>query len=194
MWIHEGWATYLESLYVESRWGKADALKYLNGLKPKVKNLRPIISAAASTARRRKISTSRARSFSIRCAAWSMTTRAGGPAARLLPALQVSEHHDRGRGAVLQPANRHEPDADLQSSTCATRHCRVLEFAVEPGKRALPLAGGRTGIRDAGARGQQGPWQIIHPTTAWQTMQTPLAKDQFNVATDLYYVTVLWMP
>ena len=45
MWIHEGWATYLESLYVESRWGRADALKYLNGLKPKVKNLQPIVSA-----------------------------------------------------------------------------------------------------------------------------------------------------
>ena len=45
MWIHEGWATYLESLYVESRWGRADALKYLNGLKTKVKNLQPIISA-----------------------------------------------------------------------------------------------------------------------------------------------------
>ncbi len=22
MWIHEGWATYMESLYVESRWGQ----------------------------------------------------------------------------------------------------------------------------------------------------------------------------
>jgi hypothetical protein len=32
---------------------------------------------------------------------------------------------------------------------------------------------------------------LIHPTTAWQTMRTPLAKDQFNVATDLYYITVL---
>ena len=36
MWIHEGWTTYLESLYVEYRWGKDDAIKYLNGLKPKV--------------------------------------------------------------------------------------------------------------------------------------------------------------
>ena len=43
MWIHEGWATYLECLYVEYRWGHDDAIKYLNGLKPKVKNLAPII-------------------------------------------------------------------------------------------------------------------------------------------------------
>ena len=25
MWIHEGWTTYMEALYVEYRWGKADA-------------------------------------------------------------------------------------------------------------------------------------------------------------------------
>ena len=43
MWIHEGWTTYLEVLYVEYRWGKADAIRYVNGLKPKVQNERPII-------------------------------------------------------------------------------------------------------------------------------------------------------
>ena len=43
MWIHEGWTTYMEGLYVEYRWGHADALRYLNGLKPKIENERPII-------------------------------------------------------------------------------------------------------------------------------------------------------
>src|SRR5262249_51923835 len=43
MWIHEGWATYLEALYVEYRWGKEDATKYLNGYKPKVRNRQPIL-------------------------------------------------------------------------------------------------------------------------------------------------------
>ena len=33
-------------------------------------------------------------------------------------------------------------------------------------------------------------WQIIHPTTKWQNMQSPLGKDDFQVATDLYYVDV----
>jgi len=42
-WIHEGWTTYLESLYVEYRWGTADAIKYLNGYRPKVHHLRPIV-------------------------------------------------------------------------------------------------------------------------------------------------------
>jgi len=33
-------------------------------------------------------------------------------------------------------------------------------------------------------------WETIHPTTEWQTMQTTLTKDQFDVATDLYYINV----
>ncbi len=33
-------------------------------------------------------------------------------------------------------------------------------------------------------------WQVIQPTTKWQDMKTALKKDQFEVATDLYYVAV----
>ena len=43
MWIHEGWTTYFESLYVEYTYGYADALKYVNGYKTKVQNRQPII-------------------------------------------------------------------------------------------------------------------------------------------------------
>src|SRR5262249_41636777 len=45
MWIHEGWTTYLEALYVEYHYGHDDALKYLNGYKTKVRNDQPIIPA-----------------------------------------------------------------------------------------------------------------------------------------------------
>jgi hypothetical protein len=38
--------------------------------------------------------------------------------------------------------------------------------------------------------GTQGNWQIIHPTTHWQSMQTPLTKDEFQVDTDHYFVDV----
>ncbi len=43
MWIHEGWTTYLECLYVEFMYGRDDALKYTNAYKTKVQNRRPII-------------------------------------------------------------------------------------------------------------------------------------------------------
>ena len=38
--------------------------------------------------------------------------------------------------------------------------------------------------------GAKDSWQLIRPTGEWQTMKTPLTKDQFEVATDLYYIDV----
>ena len=33
-------------------------------------------------------------------------------------------------------------------------------------------------------------WQVIHPTSEWATLSTPLKKDEFEVATGLYYINV----
>ncbi len=38
--------------------------------------------------------------------------------------------------------------------------------------------------------GKKTDWQIIQATTYWQTMKTPLKKNEFDVATDLYFVNV----
>jgi hypothetical protein len=38
--------------------------------------------------------------------------------------------------------------------------------------------------------GLKNSWQIITPTTAWKRMRTNIAKDDFEVATDLYYINV----
>ncbi len=44
MWIQEGWTTYLEGMYVEALFGYDDALKYVNGYKARVQNRAPIIT------------------------------------------------------------------------------------------------------------------------------------------------------
>jgi hypothetical protein len=33
-------------------------------------------------------------------------------------------------------------------------------------------------------------WQVIRPTGQWQTLMTLIPKDEFEVATDLYFVMV----
>ena len=43
MWIHEAFTDYSETLYIESLWGKTDADKYLQGLRDKIANDKPII-------------------------------------------------------------------------------------------------------------------------------------------------------
>lgn len=42
-WIHEGWTTYAEAVYVECMWGYEDALKYLGGYKNLVYHREPIL-------------------------------------------------------------------------------------------------------------------------------------------------------
>jgi hypothetical protein len=38
--------------------------------------------------------------------------------------------------------------------------------------------------------GAKGNWRVITPTTEWKKMGTVLAKDEFEVAMDLYFVDV----
>ena len=38
--------------------------------------------------------------------------------------------------------------------------------------------------------GRRGAWEILHPTTDWKLLKTQLKKDEFEVATDLFYVNV----
>ncbi len=43
MWIHEGFTTYSEAVYIECRWGKEEALQYLKGLRSGIRNSKKII-------------------------------------------------------------------------------------------------------------------------------------------------------
>lgn len=43
MWIHEGFTSYSEAVYVECRWGKEEALEYLKGIRSNIGNKQPII-------------------------------------------------------------------------------------------------------------------------------------------------------
>jgi hypothetical protein len=38
--------------------------------------------------------------------------------------------------------------------------------------------------------GAKDHWQVITPTPDWKTMKTPLKKETFSVATDLYFINV----
>ena len=66
-----------------------------------------------------------------------------------------------------------------------------LKFDAPSGTVQYPLGRRRKGLRYARPRRHSSDyWETIHPTTDWQTMKSPLTKDQFDVATDLYYINV----
>lgn len=43
MWIHEAFTTYSEAVYIECRWGKDEALEYLQGIRKNIGNRTPLI-------------------------------------------------------------------------------------------------------------------------------------------------------
>ena len=192
MWIHEGWTTYLEGLYVEYRWGKDDAIKYLNGDKARVKNQRPIISERGVNAEPDQDQYFKG--------------------ALMLNTLRSVVNDDAKWWALLHGLYQHFKYQNILTEDVVSyfnqqtgmnltpifdqylRHAQIprleLLFGEEPGlvmykwradeeKFAMPV---RVGTPEH--------WQIIHPTTQWQWMKTPLTKDEFQVATELYYVEV----
>ena len=43
MWIHEGFTSYTEAIYIECRWGKEEAQEYLKGIRRNISNSKKII-------------------------------------------------------------------------------------------------------------------------------------------------------
>jgi aminopeptidase N len=192
MWIHEGWTTYLESLYVEYRWGKEDAIKYINGYKPKVKNDRPIIAQRG--------------------------VNADPPADQyfkgvlFINTLRSVINNDREWFKLLHEMFQHFKYKNIMTEDIVAffnqktgkdltpifnqylRHTDIptleLKFDDAAGTVAYRWKADEAGFAMPVRVGKKDAWQIINATQDWQTMKTPLKKDEFEVATDLYYVNV----
>lgn len=192
MWIHEGWTTYLESLYVEYRWGKEDGLKYNNGYKPKVKNQVPIIAQRGVNATPPPDQYFKGTLFlnTLRSVInddnkwWTL----------IHDFYQHFKYQNIMTEDVVQYFNEHTGmnltpifDQYLCHAAIPVLELKFDEAAGTVSYRwkadeaafAMPV---RVGTKDQ--------WEIIQPTTEWKTMKTPLKKSDFQVATDLYYVDV----
>jgi aminopeptidase N len=192
MWIHEGWTTYLEGLYVEYRWGHDDAIKYLNGLKPKIKNQRPIVTE-------RGINGDPPEDQYFKGALMLNTLRSViDDDNRWWPLLynfyqqfkyrnimteDVVTYFNRETGQDLTPIfNQYLHHADIPT----------LELLFDPtqGTVSYKWRADEVEFSMTVLVGEKDHWQRIEPTLNWQTMKTPLTQDQFQVATDLFYVDV----
>ncbi len=192
MWIHEGWTTYLEALYVEYRWGHDDAVKYLNGLKPKIENRRPIIAE-------RGVNSTPPEDQYFKGALMLNTLRSViNDDSRWWPLLynfyqqfkyrnimteDVVTYFNRETGEDLTPIfNQYLRHADIPTLE--------LMFDATEGTVSYKWKADEPGFSMPVLVGEKDHWQRITPTLDWQTMKTPLTKDQFQVATELFYVNV----
>jgi aminopeptidase N len=192
MWIHEGWTTYLEGLYVEYRWGKDNAIKYLNGMKPKVENLQPIVAE-------RGVNAEPDEDQYFKGALMINTLRnVVNDDAKWWPLLHNFYQHFKYQNILTEDVvtyfNQHTGMNLTPIFDQYLRHTQLprleLLFGEAPGTVLYKWRADEDNFAMPVRVGTPGAWQIIHPTTEWQSMKTPLTKDQFQVATDLYYVEV----
>ena len=192
MWIHEGWTTYLEAVYVEHMFGYDDALKYINGYRSKVANKAPIITE-------RGIHRSPSQDQYFKGALFLQTLRAVVNDDRawwklLRDTYQEFKYRNIMTEDLVRFFNRRTGKNWTPIFDQYLRHAALptleLAFSEKGDEVSYRWKADEKGFAMPIRVGQPGAWQTITPTTEWQTMATSLAKDAFQVATDLYYVAV----
>jgi aminopeptidase N len=192
MWIQEGWATYLEALYVEHVFGYADAVKYVNGYKSKVRNLEPIIT-------QRGIHRTPPGDQYFKGALFLHTLRSVvDDDARWWALVRGIYQHFKHRNIMTEDLVRFV-NAELRQDLTPIfdqylRRAAIptLELTFNPNDSTVSYrwkADERAFAMPVRV-GSAGQWQVIHPSTDWKTMPNRIAKEAFEVATDLYYVNV----
>jgi len=193
MWIHEGWTTYLENLYVEHRFGYDDALKYVNGYKSKVQNRQPIIT-------QRGIHRTPPQDMYFKGALFLHTLRSVvNDDPKWWKLLRDLFDQFKYRNIMTEDMVRFF-NARLGRDLTAIfdQYLRRTELPVlelvfnqKEGTVAYRWRADERGFAMPIRVGERGKWQMIQPTTDWQTMPLTLSKEAFEVATDLYFVNVV---
>ena len=192
MWIQEGWATYLEVLYVEHVFGAEDALKYINGYKTKVQNRTPIITE-------RGIHRTPPQDMYFKGALMLHTLRnVVNDERRWAQLLKDIYREFRYRNIMTEDVvafvNKQLKQDLTPFFTPYLRRSALPSLELrfdEPGAVSYRWKADEPGFAMPIRVGQKGAWQVVKPTGEWQTMKTPLTKETFDAATDLYYVDVI---
>jgi aminopeptidase N len=192
MWIHEGWTTYLECLYVEKLFGREDALKYTNGYKTKVRNREPIVT-------QRGIHRAPSQDMYFKGALFLHTLRSVvDDDTKWFGLIHDVFQHFKYQNILTEDLVRFV-NAQLGQDLTAVFDQYLRRADLPTLEVAFDAAAGTMAYRwKADERafampikvGKPGAWQLLRPTTDWKLLKTPLAKDEFQVATDLYYVNV----
>jgi aminopeptidase N len=192
MWIQEGWTNYLEFVYVEALFGAEDALKYANGYKKKVGNREPIIT-------QRGVHRSPNQDMYFKGALFLHTLRSvvndderwwkliRGTYERFKYQNILTEDIVRFFNAELKQDLTPLFDQYLRRAELPTLQ---LTFDDKAGTVSYRWKADEHAFAMPIRVGSRAEWQIIRPTTDWQTMPNKLGKEKFEVATDLYYVNV----
>jgi len=192
MWIHEGWTTYLECLYVEQLFGHDDALKYTNGYKKKVQNQEPIVQ-------QRGIHRTPPQDMYFKGALFLNTLRSVvNDDAKWWKLIRDLFQHFKYQNIMTEDVVMFVNEQLGQDLTPVfdqyLRRARLPTLELTFDDKAGTVAYRWNADEHAFAMpirvGTKANWQTITPTADWKVMPTKLSKDTFGVATDLYFVNV----
>jgi aminopeptidase N len=195
MWIHEGWTNYLESLYVEYHFGREEAIRYVNNGKRRVGNRRPVIGPRNVYAtppgdqyKKGALFLNTLRSVVNDDAKWWKLQRDFFQTFKYRNILteDVVKFFNEQTGQNLTPIfNQYLRHADVP--------VLELKFDAAGGSVNYRWRANEKGFAMPIKVGKPEAWQIVTPTSEWQTLTTPLTKEEFEVATDLYYVELSYL-
>ncbi len=192
MWIHEGWTTYLECLYAEFQYGRADGLKYTQGLIPKVHNRTPIITergvngdppqdqyfkGALMLATLRSMIDNDTQWFALIKAFYQHFKYQNIMTEDVVAWWNLNTH--RNLTPFFNQYLRRTAIPCLELQFDARTHTVQYKWQADEAGFAMPVK-----------VGDPAHWQTIQPTLNWQTLKTPLSADDFKVATDLFFINV----
>ena len=192
MWIHEGWTTYLECLYVERIFGREDALKYTNGYKAKVRNREPIVT-------QRGIHRTPSQDMYFKGALFLNTLRSVvGDDARWFTLLRDVFQRFKYQNILTEDlVSFVNAQLKMNLTPVFDQYLRraelpTLEVAFDEaeGTMAYRWKAEERGFDMPIRAGRKGSLEVLHPTTDWKLLKTDIKKDDFAVATDLFYVNV----
>ncbi len=191
MWIHEGWATYLECLYVEHTFGYDDYLKYTNAYKTKIGNKEPIII-------QRGIARDPNQDMYFKGALFLHTLRSVVGEEKFLKLIKdlygEFKYKNSFTEEIVAFVNR---QLGRDMTAIFDQYLRraalpVLELTFDDQNKAVSYRwrADERGFDMPVRVGDPAKWQTIEPTANWKSMPWSAGKDAFKVATDLYYINV----
>src|ERR1700744_557715 len=197
MWIHEGWTTYLEMLYVERRWGRADSLLYGTGIAKHAKNQRPIIPERGTNAEppqdmyfKGALMLNTLRSVIDDDTKWFADIHDFFQHFKYQQIMteDVVAWWNQRTGMNLTPFFdqylRHADLPVLELKFDAEKHTVAYRWKAAEVGFAMPIK-----------VGDPRHWTLIKPVTAeWKTMPWSGKQEDFKVASDLYYVAISESP
>jgi len=191
-WIHEGWGTYAECVYVECMFGREDALKYINGYKAKIRNREPIIGPAG-------VNNWPTQDMYFKGALFLNTLRSViDDNARWWKLVRDYYGHFKYRNIMTEDVVKFFNERTKKNLTPIfdqyLRHNNIpaleLQFQESDGSVSYRWKADVKEFAMPVKVGRRDNWQLIEPTTEWKTMKLGVKKDDFEVATDLYYINV----